>query len=76
MKNLISKNDKIFVAGHKGMVGKAICSSLLEHGYKNIIFAPREQLDLTKFAQVQNWFKKNNPDVVVLAAAKVGDFGK
>ena len=72
MKNLISKNDKIFVAGHKGMVGKAICSSLFKHGYKSILFAPREELDLTKYSEVQNWFKKNNPDVVVLAAAKVG----
>ena len=47
MKNLISKNQKIFIAGHNGMVGRAICKSLVKNGYMNLITAPRNNLDLT-----------------------------
>ena len=70
--NLITKSDKIFVAGHNGMVGKAIIRKLKELQYTNLLTVSRSELDLTKEIQVQNWFQYNKPDVVVVAAAKVG----
>ncbi len=72
MKNLICKTDKIFVCGHRGMVGKALCKSLKKSGYLNILTVNRIDLDLRVFDDVKNWFAENKPDVVVLAAAKVG----
>ena len=72
MKNLISKNDSIFVAGHNGLAGSAICRALKKFGYKNILTVSREELDLREQSKVKNWFKGNNPDIVIIAAAKVG----
>tara|TARA_B100000212_G_scaffold120769_1_gene90424 strand:- start:12695 stop:13657 length:963 start_codon:yes stop_codon:yes gene_type:complete len=72
MNSLLSKNDKIFVAGHKGMAGSAICRALQKKGYRNILKASRENLDLENIYAVRNWYKENKPDVVILAAAKVG----
>ena len=72
MKNLISKNDSIFVAGHNGLAGSAICRALKKFGYKNILTVSREELDLREQSEVKNWFKGNNPDIVIIAAAKVG----
>jgi len=72
LKNPISHKDKIFVAGHKGMVGSAICRALKKNGYLNIIYEERKNLDLTKQSDVEKWFSFNKPDVVILAAAKVG----
>ena len=72
MNNLISYKDKIFIAGHKGMVGSAICRALRKNGYLNLCYEERKNLDLTKQADVEKWFSINKPDVVVLAAAKVG----
>ena len=69
---LINKNDRIFVAGHRGMAGSAICRSLQAKGYKNQLTATRQELDLSNNSAVANWFKEKKPDVVVLAAAKVG----
>ena len=69
---LISKTDKIYVAGHKGMVGSNLCMELIKCGYKNIITASRDELDLKNIINVEKWFKTQKPDVVVLAAAKVG----
>ena len=69
---LISKKDKFFVAGHKGMVGSAICKKLKLHGYENILTISSKDLDLRNQEKVKNWFKRNEPDVVILAAAKVG----
>lgn len=69
---LISKKDKYFVAGHKGMVGSAICKNLKLHGYENILTISSNDLDLRNHEKVKNWFKRNEPDVVILAAAKVG----
>jgi GDP-L-fucose synthase len=63
---------KIFVAGHNGMVGSAICRQLAKHGFKNIIVANRSELDLTEQAAVRAFFKQKAPDYVFLAAAKVG----
>jgi len=71
-KKLISKEDKIYVAGHRGMAGSAIINELRLAEYKNIITLTRQELDLTNELEVKNWFKENKPDVVVLAAAKVG----
>ena len=70
--NLINKNSYIFLAGHKGMVGKAIRKSLLKNGYKNLLLPDREELDLLNNKAVEGWFRTNKPDVVILAAAKVG----
>ncbi len=69
---LISKNYKIFIAGHSGMVGSAIKRALIKKGYKNLLCPSRKDLNLLDFLQVENWFKENNPDVVIFSAAKVG----
>jgi len=72
MKILISKNDSIYVAGHNGLAGSAICRALRKFGYKNIITVSRKELDLRNQFKVKKWFKENRPDIVILAAAKVG----
>ena len=68
----MEKNDLIFVAGHRGLVGSAIVRNLEAKGYNNIIKRTHAELDLTNQALVEEFFKENRPDVVVLAAAKVG----
>ena len=68
----ISKTDKIFVAGHRGLVGSAIVRNLESKGYKNIITRTHSELDLKEQQAVRDFFAKEKPDVVVLAAAKVG----
>ena len=65
-------NQKIYVAGHRGMVGSAIVRNLNAQGYKNIVTRTHAELDLTNQAAVQSFFKIENPDQVYLAAAKVG----
>ena len=70
--SLINKKDKIFIAGHNGMVGNAILRELKRNNYQNIITAERNKLDLSNSLEVKRWFKINQPDVVILAAAKVG----
>ena len=65
-------SQKIYVAGHRGMVGSAICRALEAHGQKNIITRDRQQLDLTNQSAVTTFFNEVKPDVVYLAAAKVG----
>ena len=69
---LINKKDKIFIAGSRGMVGSAILKKLLEYGYKNLEFPSREELDLTNTKLVSEWFKEKKPQIIILAAAKVG----
>ena len=69
---LISKNHKIFIAGHTGMVGSAIKRVLINGGYINLLCPSRKDLDLLDYNKIENWFKQNNPDIVILAAAKVG----
>lgn len=66
------KHDKVFVAGHKGMVGSAIVRRLRSLGYQNILTADRGELDLVNQAAVSAYFQKNKIDQVYLAAAKVG----
>ena len=68
----ISKDNKIFIAGHKGMVGSAVFRNFKNNGYLNLLTADRVDLDLTDTSSVKNWYKVNKPDVVVIAAAKVG----
>ncbi|MCD8038334.1 MAG: GDP-L-fucose synthase [Lachnospiraceae bacterium] len=68
----MNKSDKIYVAGHRGLVGAAIVRSLKAKGYTNIIGRTHAELDLTNQQQVRDFFEKEKPDVVVLAAAKVG----
>lgn len=68
----MNKTDKIYVAGHRGLVGSAIVRSLQEKGYDNIIVRTHGELDLTNQAQVREFFQTQCPDIVVLAAAKVG----
>jgi len=65
-------NDKIYVAGHKGLVGSALVRILNENGYKNIITKDHSKLDLMSQKSVEEFFQKYNPDYVFLAAAKVG----
>ncbi len=70
--NLINKNDSIFVAGNTGMVGTAIKKELLKNNYKNLLLPNRNDLDLLEYNSVKKWFNANKPQIVILAAAKVG----
>ena len=65
-------NSKIYIAGHNGMVGSALYRSLSNQGYKNIIVRSSKELDLTRQADVESFFAKEQPAYVFLAAAKVG----
>ena len=65
-------NQKIYVAGHRGMVGSAIVRNLQSQGYKNIVMRTHAQMDLTDQASVKTFFEQEKPDQVYLAAAKVG----
>lgn len=69
---MINKSSKIFVAGHKGLVGSAIVRKLKEKGYKKIILKDKSKLDLTNQSKVSKFLKKNKPDFIFIAAAKVG----
>lgn len=71
----MEKHDKIFVAGHRGLVGSAILRKLNSEGYDNIVVRSHAQLDLTRQADVEAFFKQENPDYVFLAAARVGGIG-
>jgi GDP-L-fucose synthase len=67
------ENDaKIYVAGHKGLVGSSIVKRLLKEGYHNLITRSLEELDLTRQLEVETFFKEEQPEYVFLAAAKVG----
>jgi GDP-L-fucose synthase len=65
-------SDKIFVAGHRGMVGSAICRKLQQEGYSHIVTRTSKELDLTDQKAVNDFFEKEKPQFVFLAAAKVG----
>jgi len=65
-------NDKIYIAGHRGMVGSAIVRQLESRGFTNLLIRSHTELDLTKQAQVQAFFQQEKPDYVILAAGKVG----
>jgi GDP-L-fucose synthase len=68
----IDKNAKIYVAGHRGMVGSAIVRRLLDGGYGNILMRTHSELDLLDQARVREFLREEKPDYVFLAAAKVG----
>jgi len=68
----MNKTDKIYIAGHRGMVGSALVRKLNSEGYNNIITRTSRQLDLRNQAEVSEFFRKEKPDHVFLAAAKVG----
>jgi len=68
----MNSNDKIYVAGHNGMVGSAIVRKLREKGFVNIVTRSSLELDLTKQQDVYNFLRNKKPDYVVIAAAKVG----
>lgn len=68
----MNKNDLIYVAGHNGLVGSAICRQLIKEDYRNIITADKNELDLTQQSSTLHFFEKNKPEIVFLSAAKVG----
>ncbi len=68
----MKKDTKIYVAGHQGLVGSAILKSLIAKGYTNLIYKTHQELDLTDQTAVKNFFEKEKPEYVILAAAKVG----
>lgn len=69
---MLNKTDKIYVAGHRGLVGSAIVRNLKKKGFTNIIGRTHKELDLCNQTAVRTFFETERPDVVVLAAAKVG----
>ncbi len=69
---MMKKNDKIYVAGHRGMVGSAIVRRLEAEGYNNIVTRTHKELDLCRQERVEAFFEEEKPDYVFLAAAKVG----
>ncbi len=68
----MNKDSKIYIAGHRGMVGSAIVRRLEADGYRNLITRTSADLDLRRQADVEDFFRKEKPEYVVLAAAKVG----
>ncbi len=68
----MNKEDKIYVAGHRGLVGSAIVKNLNSKGFNNIVTRTHSELDLTNSDAVKAFFKETSPDYVILAAAKVG----
>lgn len=68
----MEKNDKIYIAGHRGMVGSAILRTLKNKGYKDIVYRTHAELDLTRQREVEDFFERERPEYVFLAAAKVG----
>ena len=69
---MLNKKGKIFIAGHKGMVGSSICKKLKQNGYSNLLFIDKKKLDLLNQSKVYKYLKKNKPSLVIIAAAKVG----
>ena len=69
---MINKKSKIFVAGHKGMVGSAIIRKLKKKGFTKIIFKDKKKLNLLDQDKVFKFLKKIKPELVIIAAARVG----
>jgi len=69
---MINKEDKIYVAGHRGMVGSAILNKLKKEGYHNTLVRTSDELDLRDQRKVMDFFKSEEPKIVIMAAAKVG----
>ena len=68
----LEKNAKIYIAGHRGMVGSAIYRKLQKEGFTNLIYRSSAELDLRNQQAVTNFFEEEKPEYVFLAAAKVG----
>ncbi len=68
----MESNSKIYIAGHRGMVGSAILRKLEQEGFKNLVYRTSKELDLRSQEQVKAFFEAEKPDYVILAAAKVG----
>ncbi|MFJ7679195.1 GDP-L-fucose synthase family protein [Peribacillus sp. NPDC097198] len=68
----MNKKSKIYVAGHRGLVGSAILKKLKQEGYENVVFRTSRELDLREKIQVDTFFEEERPDYIFLAAAKVG----
>tara|TARA_Y100000816_G_scaffold290669_1_gene279928 strand:- start:2433 stop:3386 length:954 start_codon:yes stop_codon:yes gene_type:complete len=71
-KSMIGLNSKIFIAGHNGMLGSSVLRVLKKKGYKKLITINKKKLDLRNQLKVEKFLKKNKPDAVIIAAAKVG----
>ena len=72
MINSLDLNQSVYVAGHRGMVGRAVVRALKEHGFKRLITPSRDEVDLCEQNQVKEFYSANEPDIVIFAAAKVG----
>jgi GDP-L-fucose synthase len=68
----MNKNSKIYIAGHRGLVGSAIVKNLTAKGYTNLVYRTHKELDLLSQVDVENFFETEQPEYVILAAAKVG----
>ena len=68
----LDHKDKIFIAGHNGMVGSAIIRELKRKNYNNLVTLDKHSINLTNRYKLKEWFSENKPDIVILAAAKVG----
>ena len=66
------KEEKIYIAGHNGMVGSAILRELMNRGYNNLLLRTSSELNLIKQKETDDFFKVEKPDIVIVAAAKVG----
>jgi len=75
LKIIMNKHDKIYIAGHNGLVGSAVLRKLKSEGYNNLIIKTHKELDLVDQTAVDRFFSENKPDYVFLAAAKVGGIG-
>ena len=71
-KPLINLKDKIYVAGHKGMVGSAILRLLKKNKFENILTTSKKQLNLLNAQDVDQWFCKNKPDIVIFTEKNTG----
>lgn len=69
---MINKNSKIYIAGHKGLVGSAITRNLQKRGFTNLVLRTSDELNLLDYKRVEEFFNTEKPDYVILAAAKVG----
>lgn len=71
----MNKTDKIYVAGHRGMVGSAICRALAAAGFENVVTRTHGELDLTDPKAVRAFYESEKPDIAIIAAARVGGIG-
>ena len=72
----MNSENRIYVAGHRGLAGSAILRALQAKGFQNLITRTREELDLTDALATKNFFAKERPEYVFLAAAKVGGISR